>query len=173
MEVDMFDTVSARLDEITPGLMNDLLDKSIIKEEKWVHSRQSLAPYHSESSQLMFGTFLCTFNQVSENFKAIWWTGLWEEQIQWCADITLQILHHHQESFSSPGPGWFDVPHSYSHSYLTSFMSFQKAFVCMAQYYLASRPGVICSNLHELPNPTIILIFIILIIIFIICHVES
>ncbi|ELT90080.1 hypothetical protein CAPTEDRAFT_89148 [Capitella teleta] len=36
MEVDMFDTVSARMDEIYPGLMADIMDKSIMKEEKYI-----------------------------------------------------------------------------------------------------------------------------------------
>jgi hypothetical protein len=34
MEVDMFETVKARFDEIAPGLMDDIIDKSIMKEEK-------------------------------------------------------------------------------------------------------------------------------------------
>ena len=36
MEVDMFDTVSDRFDEIQKGLMDQIMDRSIVKEEKCV-----------------------------------------------------------------------------------------------------------------------------------------
>ena len=34
MEVDMFETVSDRFDEIKKGLMNDIMDRSILQEDK-------------------------------------------------------------------------------------------------------------------------------------------
>ena len=34
MEVDMFETVADRFDEIKKGLMNDIMDRSILQEEK-------------------------------------------------------------------------------------------------------------------------------------------
>lgn len=34
MEVDMFETVTDRLDEVHKGLMTMILDKSILKDEK-------------------------------------------------------------------------------------------------------------------------------------------
>ena len=34
MEVDMFETVSDRFDEIKKGLMDDIMDRSILQEEK-------------------------------------------------------------------------------------------------------------------------------------------
>ena len=34
MEVDMFETVADRFDEIKKGLMNDIMDGSILQEEK-------------------------------------------------------------------------------------------------------------------------------------------
>lgn len=36
MEVDMFDTVSDRFDNILKGLMGIIMDKSIMQEEKYV-----------------------------------------------------------------------------------------------------------------------------------------
>lgn len=36
MEVDMFQTASDRMDEVLPGLMTLLMDKSIMKEDKYV-----------------------------------------------------------------------------------------------------------------------------------------
>lgn len=38
MEVDMFDTVADRMNELAPGLMAMIMDKSILEEVKYVFS---------------------------------------------------------------------------------------------------------------------------------------